>query len=132
MSRLFGAILAFLLIAGCASVETVRDAKGQGAKRTFRQPYAAVFQATVNAASRRKLEFVEQNRTAGRILLSSGASWSSLGEHIAIFVTRTGNRATTVEIVSKPVLATVTFPPDWPALLFSDIEQELAASKAPK
>lgn len=132
MRRLFGAIIVLLMIAGCASVETVRDAKGQGAKRTFRHHYDAVYQATVNAASRRKLEFVEQNRATGRILLSSGASWASLGEHIAVFVSRTGDRATTVEVVSKPVLATVTFPPDWPALLFGDIEQELATVKAPR
>lgn len=132
MRRLFGAIIVLLLVAGCASVETVRDAKGHGVKRTFRHPYDAVYQATVNAASRRKLEFVEQNRATGRILLSSGASWTSLGERIAVFVSRSGDRTTNVEIVSKPVLASVTFPPDWPGLLFGDIEQELATVKAPR
>jgi hypothetical protein len=28
-------------------------------------------------------------------------------------------------MVSKPVGGVLTFPPDWPALLFGDIDQEL-------
>ena len=43
---------------------------------------------------------------------------------IAVFVTR-GDRSTGVEVVSKPVGGVLTFPPDWPALLFGDIDQEL-------
>lgn len=119
-----------LVAAGCASVETVRDAQGQGVKRTFRQSYDPVYGAVLAAASKRKLEVVEQDRAAGRVVLSSGASWTSLGEHIAVFVTRAGGRATTVEVVSKPMLSAVTFPPNWPGLLFGDIEHELAAGRA--
>lgn len=127
----FAAAVAAAIVVGCASVDTVRDAKGQGVKRNFRQPYEAVYAAAVSAVAKRKLEIIEQDRAAGRLVLSNGASWSSLGEHIAVFVSRTKDRVTSVEIVSKPVLS-VTFPPDWPALLFGDIEQELAALKTPR
>ena len=126
--RWFMAAVAAAIVVGCASVDTVKDAKGQGVKRAFRQTYEAVYAAALTAAAQRKLEIIEQDRATGRLLLSSGASWSSLGERIAVFVSRTKERVTSVEIVSKPVL-TVTFPPDWPALLFGDIEQELAALK---
>ena len=98
-------------------------------KRAFRQPYEVVYAAAMSAAARRKLEVIEQDRAAGRLVLSSGASWSSLGEHIAVFVSRTKDRVTSVEIVAKPVFSALAFPPDWPALLFGDIEEELAVLK---
>jgi hypothetical protein len=118
-------LCAAIVIAGCASVETVKDARGQGVKRTFRQPYEAVYEAVLNAAARRKLELIEQDRAAGRVVLSGPASLTSLGERIAVFVTRDNDRSTTVEMVSKPVGGVLTFPPDWPPLLFGDIDQEL-------
>lgn len=113
------------LLAGCASVDSVKQAQGQGAKRTFRQPYEAVYQAALNSAARRKLEVVEQDRAAGRLVLSNGGSWTSFGERIAVFVTRAGERSAAVEIVSRPVGGPIGFPPDWPALMFGDIDQEL-------
>lgn len=124
------ACAAALAVAGCATPDSVKDARGLGIKRTYRQPYELVYQAVVRAASGRKLQFVEQDAAAGRLLLSHGVSWGSLGEHIAVFVTRLGERSTSVEIVAKPVFTPLAFPPDWPALLFGDIEAELAA--APK
>lgn len=134
--RQVGTALAVLLVAalagGCATVESVKDAKGQGVKRSYRQPYDLVYQAAVNAAHRRKLEFVEQDRAAGLLVLSSGVSWTSLGERIAVFVTRVGDRATNVEVVSKPVGGVITFPPDWPGLLLGDIEAELAEARKPR
>lgn len=123
---------AALLAAGCASVDTLKGARGQGVKRTYRQSYEVVYQTVLITASRRKLEIVEQDRPGGSMLLANGASWTSLGERIAVFVMRSGDRATTVEIVSRPVLSGITFPPDWAGLLFGDIEQELAALRTPK
>ena len=75
---------------------------------------------------------MEQDPAAGRIVASSGASWTSLGERIAVFVTRASDRSTAVEIVSKPVGGAITFPPDWPSLLFGDIESELAEARKPR
>ncbi len=123
---------AALIVAGCASVDTVKDARGQGVKRTYRQAYEVVYQAVLVTASRRKLEIVEQDKVGGSVLLTAGVSWTSLGERIAVFVVRSGDRATTVEIVSRPLLPGISFPPDWAGLLYGDIEQELAALRTPK
>lgn len=124
------ACAALVAAAGCATVDSVKEARGQGIKRTYRQPYELVYQAALKAASGRKLQFVEQDAAAGRLVLSHGATWGSLGERIAVFVTRLGERSTSVEIVARAVFTPLNFPPDWPALLFGDIEAELAA--APK
>ena len=107
------ALAAVLAIGACASVESVKEAKGQGVKRTFRYSGDAVFQAMLTIGARRKLELVEQDR----------------GERIAVFITRASERSTALEIVSKPVGGAVTFPPDWAGILYGDLEHELALQK---
>ncbi len=116
-------------LAACASVDTVKDARGQGVKRTFRQPYDDVYAATLAAVARKKLEVVSTTRETGTVLLSNGPSLVSLGERIAIFVTRLNDKSTTVEVVSRPLVPTVSFPPDWPELLFGEIEEALATRR---
>jgi hypothetical protein len=119
-------------LAACASIDSVKDARGKGVKRTFKQPYDEVYAATLAAAARRKLELVSATPATGAILLSNGASLGSLGERIAVFVSRLGERVTSVEVVSRPVVSTLSFPPDWPILLFGEIEEELAARRLRK
>jgi hypothetical protein len=113
-------------LAACASIDSVKDARGTGVKRTFKQPYGEVYAATLAAAATKNLELVSATQATGAILLSNGASLGSLGERIAVFVSRLGDRLTSVEVVSRPVVSTLSFPPDWPVLLFGDIEEELA------
>ena len=124
-------LLAALLFAGCAT-EDIRTLQGQGAKRTFRYGFDDVYPAVMRSVERRKLEIVEQDGPSGRVVLRSGTSLTSLGERIAIFVTRTTPRTSTVEVIARPVVSTITFPPDWPALIFGDIEQELTVVRPPR
>jgi hypothetical protein len=119
-------------LAGCASIDSVKDARGKGIKRTFKQPYDEVYVATLAAAAARNLELVSATQATGAILLSHGASLGSLGERIAVFVSRLGDRVTSVEVVSRPVVATLSFPPDWPILLFGEIEEQLATRRLRK
>ena len=116
-------------LAACTTIDSVKDTRGKGLKRTFKQPYDEVFDAVMSAADRKQLEIVSSARESGTVLLSNGVSLSSLGERIAVFVSRLSDRTTSVEIVARPVLATVTFPPDWPGLLFGEIEEVLAARR---
>jgi len=126
------AACALVALVACASAESVKDAQGQGVTRTFRQPYEAVYQAALNAAARRKFEVLEQDAGAGRIILSSVRSSMSFGERIGVFVTRAGDRSTAVEVVSRPVGGLLSFAPDWPALLFGDIDQDLTPRRYPQ
>ena len=119
-------------LASCATIDSVKDARGTGVKRTFKQPYEEVYAATLAAAARKNLELVSATRATGAILLSNGASLGSLGERIAVFVSRLGDRASSVEVVSRPVVATLSFPPDWPMLLFGEIEEELVKRRLGK
>jgi hypothetical protein len=116
-------------IAGCASPDSVKIARGSGIRRTYKESYDSVFGAAMRAAAKRKLEIVSSDRASGAIVLANGASMTSLGERIGVFVTRLGDRATSVEVVTQAVLPGVTFPPDWASLLFGEIEEELTAAR---
>ena len=118
-----------IAMSGCASTETVKEAQGQGASRAYPHAYEPVYEATLDAAKARKLDVVESDKTAGRIVLSHGVTLWSWGERIAVFVKPKGPESTEVEVVSKPVLSPLNFPPDWQKILLDQIEVELRSSK---
>lgn len=117
------------LLGGCASTETVKEAQGQGVSRTYQAPYERVYTATLDAAKSKKLEVVEDNQMAGKLVLSHGVTLWSWGERVAVFVKTKGPTATEVEVVSKPVLAPLNFPPDWQKILLDQIDAELASKR---
>ena len=121
--------LVALIVSGCASTETVKEAKGQGVSHTYPYAYESVYDATLSAAKTKKLEIVENDKANGRLILSHGITLWSWGERIAVFVKPLATSSTNVEIISKPVLAPLNFPPDWQQILFDQIDVELRAKK---
>lgn len=116
-------------LVGCASTETVKQAQGQGVSRTYAARFEAVYTATLDAAKTKKLEVFESDKAAGRLVLTHGITWWSWGERVAVFVKPKGPEATEVEVVSKPVLSPLNFPPDWQKILLDQIDAELASKK---
>jgi hypothetical protein len=128
--RAFLGLTVLAALQACGTAEDAKVARGQGVKRTFKQPFDEVYAVALLAAERRQLEIVSATRESGTILLSSRPSLSSLGgERIALFVTRLGERTSTAEIVVRTGVAAVSFPRDWPGLLFGEMEDELAARR---
>jgi len=127
----YALLLSFGLLAlgGCASTETVREAQGQGVTRVYQATYADAFNATIRAAKAKNLEVTESDKATGRIILSHGVTLWSWGERIAVFVKSKDAKKTQIEIVSKPVLSPLNFPPDWQQILLDQIEAELGGSK---
>jgi hypothetical protein len=118
-----------LVLGGCATNQSAEDAQGEGTVATYPYAYDTVFEATLAAAQIKGLELVEADKPKGRVLLTHGITWRSWGEQIAVFLKATAPQATQVEIVSKPVLAPLTFAPDWQQILHEQIETELRARK---
>jgi hypothetical protein len=118
-----------LFAAGCASTETVKEAQGQGVGRSYPYAYDRVFDAVQSAAKAKELEVVESDRGTGRIVLSHGITMWSWGARVAVFVKAEGGRGTAVEIVARPVMSPLNFPPDWPQILFKQIDAELQQGK---
>lgn len=118
-----------MFIGGCASTETVKEAQGQGVSRVYPYAYEPVFNATLAAAKSKKLEIIESDKNTGRIILSHGVTWLSWGERIAVFIKSATPASTEVEIVSKPVMSPLNFPPDWQKILFDEIDAQLRTEK---
>lgn len=118
-----------ILAGGCASTETVMEARGQGVSRIYQYAYEPVFNAALAAAKTKELEVIESDKGSGRLLLSHGVTLLSWGERIAVFVKAVTTQTTEVEIVSKPVLAPLNFPPDWQQILLEQIDVQLRTRK---
>ncbi len=120
--------VALILLVGCASTETVRESKGEGAKNLYSATFEKVYAAALRAAQSEELEIVATDKNAGQIDLSHGVTLWSWGERISVFLTSISASETEVEIVSKPVMAPLNFPPDWENRLFKAIDRELKAA----
>jgi hypothetical protein len=129
--KIHALIIAFIVMiaGGCASTETVKEAEGEGISRSFSYAFEPVYEATISAAKEKELEVVESDKKSGRLILAHGVTLWSWGERIAIFVKPLSNNETEVEVVSKPVLAPLNFPPDWQNILLDQIEAELRAGR---
>jgi hypothetical protein len=121
-------VLAILLTA-CASTETVKEAQGQGASRSYENAYESVFNAAIAAAKAKELEVVESDKNSGRLVFSKGVTLWSWGERIAVFIKPVNSKTTQVEVVSKAVVAPLNFPPDWQNILLEQIASELQTGK---
>ena len=128
ISNVIFAVIA-IAMTGCASTETVKEAKGEGVSRTYSYAYEQVYKATLSAAKTKELQVVEEDKSKGRIVLSHGITLWSWGERIAVFIKPLATSSTEVEIISKPVLAPLNFPPDWQQILLNQIDVELKAGK---
>ena len=124
-------IITFLavIVSGCASTETVKEAKGQGVSRAYQYAYEPVYNATLAAAKTKELKVVENDKTNGKLIFSHGVTLWSWGEKIVVFIKPMATNSTQVEIVSKPVLSPLNFPPDWQQILLDQIDVELRSRK---
>ena len=129
--KIYALIIAFIVMitGGCASTETVKEAEGEGISRSFSYAFEPVYEATISAAKEKELEVVESDKKSGRLILTHGVTLWSWGERIAVFVKPLSNNETEVEVVSKPVLAPLNFPPDWQNILLDQIEAELRTGR---
>lgn len=118
-----------VIVSGCASTETVKEAKGEGVSRVYQYAYEPVYNAALAAAKTKKLEVVENDKVKGRLILSHGVTLWSWGERIAVFIKPMATNTTEVEIVSKPVLSPLNFPPDWQQILLDQVDIELRSGK---
>ncbi|WP_322024121.1 hypothetical protein [Burkholderia sp. BCC1977] len=123
------AIFVALIASGCASTESVKETKGEGVSRTYAYAYEPVYNSVLAAAKTKNLKVVENDKSNGRLILSHGVTLWSWGERIAIFVKPISSASTEVEIVSKPVLEPLNFPPDWQKILFEQVDVELRTQK---
>ena len=123
LTKTITSLLLCLILSGCSSLADTRMAEGAGQKQTFNRDFDVVWRASIDVLNTMNLPLAEENKSQGYILAKTGVSFGSYGENIAVFIKKTGSNQVTVEVVSKRVLATTIFAPDWS----KDVLQRISA-----
>ena len=111
---------------GCATISTVRQARGTGTKKVYAVPFSDLSSKVRKALGVLGLQIVEiETSEDGKkvsILAEKGLSAFSYGERVAVFLTEVGPQQTQVEVVSKKVLATNIFARTWTVDIFKTLD----------
>jgi uncharacterized lipoprotein len=116
------AALAFLFLAGCASMDDLRSAQGSGEKKTYGVSYERAWNLIPYALSETGGKVKERNFQGGYVFAEYGISWTSVGERVALFCQRKGTNQVEIEIVSK---AGVGLSSDSTAKIFASLDRNL-------
>lgn len=119
------AVSALLFLPGCASLGDAKQARGEGLARTFDAPFDSVWKAVPQALTSLGLQLAADNRQEGYVLAERGVSAFSWGEKVAVFVDRTGDKRTKVEVVSKRAVSANVFATEWGTEVLQRIDQIL-------
>ena len=123
------AVLALVVVQGCATMADARYARGEGQSQVFNAPFDTVWKAVPQALASLGLPVAADNKQDGYILAERGITAFSWGEKVAVFVDRAGDNRTKVEVVSKRAMATNVLAPDWGPEVLQRVEQVLQQSK---
>ena len=117
---------ATLFLSGCVStMEDSIAAKGTGQYRIYDNSKEEVWPVVIEAIESSELILVEENKVSGSILARRGFTAFSYGENVAIFVEDQDEKKCRVEVISKKVVSTTIFAPDWSESIFKNIDAKL-------
>lgn len=121
-------VLLTLLVLGvnaCASVETMREAGGNGTANVYNVSYDKAWEASKDAVVDAGGRLNEEDKAQGYIIGTFGMSAFSWGEKVSIFLTALDKNATEVEVVSKRALATNVTAKNWEPTIHKQIKNNL-------
>ena len=114
-----------LLIAGCSTLADTKKSEGVGKRVTYSKSMDEVWPLAILSLNDVGLDVIEENKSQGYVLAKKGMSAFSYGENVAIFVKKIDNSNTSVEVVSKRVLATTVFAKDWTDEIFMKLNARI-------
>lgn len=101
---------------------SVAKAKGTGEKVVYQASFDKMWSVLPGLVKVIGLELVKEDRPDQMILARRGMTGNSYGEDVAIFVEKIDDQKTQVEIVSKKVMTTNFFAPDWAKHIFKELD----------
>jgi hypothetical protein len=118
-------ILITLLSTGCSTLADTKRSEGDGRRVVYSKSMDEIWPLTVYALNDLGLDVIEENKSQGYLLAKKGMSLLSYGENVAIFLKKVDNSTTTVEVISKKVLATTVFAKDWTDEIFMKLDDRV-------
>jgi len=90
--------------AGCASVQSVKDGRGNGTIRKYPGACSDHWKKSLETVQRLGLEVLEENQSTFTIIAKTSVSGFSWGERVGIWLTEGSNRASCeIEVYSRRV-----------------------------
>ena len=123
--RFFTVVLGVFLLAGCASLGTVSNARGHGHSRIYNFPYQKVWEAAPKTMSALNLSIGAIDEKEGKIVADTPITGFSYGEVVAVFVDKVDETHTRVEVVSRKKLATNIFAYSYQDRILDDLSRQL-------
>ena len=112
-------------LVGCATVNTAKEAKGEGVKKSYEATYSEVWAALPEVIEAAGGKIKETNKTEGYILASFGISAWSWGEKVAVFCIKKSDTLTEVEVVNKRAYALNVTAREWGPKIFKALDVKL-------
>jgi len=123
--KIITGITAVTLISGCSTLADTKKSEGVGKRVTYSKSMDEVWPLAILSLNDVGLDVIEENKSQGYVLAKKGMSAFSYGENVAIFVKKIDNSNTSVEVVSKRVLATTVFAKDWTDEIFMKLNARI-------
>jgi len=123
--KLISIILTLIFVTGCTTLKDASEARGTGKQEVYNYTYDEVWDAAVGVVTESKLDLVAKDKEDGKILAQQGMSAFSYGENVAVFVEKSSEVETKVEVVSKRALQTNVVAKDWSSYILTKIREAL-------
>jgi uncharacterized lipoprotein len=123
--KVIGIGLCLALLSGCSTLADTKKSEGVGKRVTYSKSMDEVWPLAILSLNDVGLDVIEENKSQGYVLAKKGMSAFSYGENVAIFVKKIDNSNTSVEVVSKRVLATTVFAKDWTDEIFMKLNARI-------
>jgi hypothetical protein len=109
----------------CASVETVKEGRGNGAKRVYSGGCEIHWKKSVNAVRNLGLEILDLDKTRLEIIAKTSASAFSWGERVGVWLYPSQDgKACKVEVYSRRVGALNATGENWEPKFFNIYDQD--------
>lgn len=125
LTKMLAALLVTACVTGCTTMADSISAKGTGEARVYEKPKSEVWALVISSVQETGLELVTANKSSNMILAQRGITAFSYGENVAIFVEDYGQAKCRVEVVSKKVMETNVFAPNWSKAIFNSLDSKL-------
>ena len=126
----FVALMAALVLGGCATSRQVATMEGQGKRAVFNAPYEQVWRAAVDAAQVGDLQVTTADRGTGYIAARRGVRVHTFGENVGIWVKQTVPGQTQVEVLSRQAGPPKFWFKNWENQIFDAITANLTREAA--
>ena len=108
-----GALAVMLFCGGCSTLGDARTARGSGTTRTYPVSPESVWAVLPLVLNNLDLSIAGDYRADGYILAERGATMTSWGERVAVFVEPVPPSGSAVEVVSKRAVSVNVTAADW-------------------